>query len=286
MARRTRQISLKECYDILRLKKGATLQDVKTAYRRRAFELHPDLNPGDPEAGRQFQLLNEAYVALSAMLKDTVGGKGHAADEQPRTAKPESGANAEKSEAAQTQAKREEEKARESGGEAEEPDAKTARASAAYAEQDVLRDLLQDPFARRVFEDIYSELNKTKEQPEPEREAPQTRPRRPAPQRKQPETAKTVPLWEKGKDKGVKGAVKDWLRRQIDDEQSLVMPSGRLTPGSKIRLRIRKSMADEPSEVDVRLPPDFAVGKPMRLRGLGKRVGPWQGDLYLTIYTQ
>lgn len=273
MARRTRQISLKECYDILRLKKGATLQDVKTAYRRRAFELHPDLNPGDPEAGRQFQLLNEAYVALSAMLQDTAGAKGHAAQE--KTAKPEAG----KPEAEKAQAKTEEEK---ESGAAEQTDAKAARASAAYAEQDVLRDLLNDPFARRVFEDIYSELNKTKE--EPEKEAPQAQ--RPAPRRKPPETAKTVPLWEKGKDKGVTGVVKDWLRRQIDDEQSLVMPAGRLTPGSKIRLRIRKSMADESSEVDVRLPPDFAVGKPMRLRGLGKRVGPWQGDLYLTIYTQ
>ena len=69
MRRRPRQLSVKECYEILKLDKGADLQAVKRAYRRRAFELHPDLNPGNADASRQFQLLNEAYVALSAVLK-------------------------------------------------------------------------------------------------------------------------------------------------------------------------------------------------------------------------
>ena len=45
MRRRPRQLSVKECYEILKLDKGADLQAVKRAYRRRAFELHPDLNP-------------------------------------------------------------------------------------------------------------------------------------------------------------------------------------------------------------------------------------------------
>ena len=60
MARRTRQISLKECYEILNLQKGADLQAVKSAYRRRAFELHPDLNPDDPEASFSFWNCREA----------------------------------------------------------------------------------------------------------------------------------------------------------------------------------------------------------------------------------
>ena len=42
MRRPSRQLSLKECYEVLRLEKGADLQAVKRAYRRRAFELHPD----------------------------------------------------------------------------------------------------------------------------------------------------------------------------------------------------------------------------------------------------
>ncbi len=45
MSRRVRQLSLKECYEILHLEKGASLEDLKKSYRKRAFELHPDLNP-------------------------------------------------------------------------------------------------------------------------------------------------------------------------------------------------------------------------------------------------
>ena len=75
MARRTRQISLKECYDILKLEKDADMAALKRTYRRRAFELHPDLHPDNPEASHDFQLLNEAYVALSAMLEPRIPQK-------------------------------------------------------------------------------------------------------------------------------------------------------------------------------------------------------------------
>ncbi|MBD5642098.1 MAG: DnaJ domain-containing protein [Desulfovibrio sp.] len=270
-ARRSRQISLRECYEILQLQKGADLEAVKKAYRKRAFELHPDLNPGNLEASRQFQLLNEAYVALSAMLKpvEEARQKARAAQKQ---AGPAGRQEAEK--AAQEQAKAEKE---------------AEKASTAYAEQDVLRDLLNDPFARRVFEDIYSELNRKQEPPRQEK--PQTPPPPPPPRPERPQAAPrparqervAAPLWEKGQDKGVKGVVKDWLRRQIDEEQTLRLPAARLAPGRKVRLQIRRGFSDEVSSIEVTLPPDFTIGKPVRLRGLGKRVGPWQGDLYLTI---
>lgn len=269
-ARRARQISVKECYDILRLQKGATLQDVKTAYRRRAFELHPDLHPGDAEASRQFQLLNEAYVALSAILKPAEEAK-----EKARKTSAETGAS-------------KEEKSAPNYGPG--PSARERDASAAYAEQDVLRDLLNDPFARRVFEDIYSELSRK----QAKTESPPPPPPPPPPQggqggarepRKEPIAARPAPL-ESPREKGFKGAVKDFLRRQIDEKQTITMPAARLGPGAKIRLQIRKGMAEDVTAVDVTLPRDFVVGKPMRLRGLGKRLGPWQGDLYLTILTQ
>ena len=77
--------------------------------------------------------------------------------------------------------------------------------------------------------------------------------------------------------------VKGWLRRQIDEEQTLALPSANLAPGKRIRLQIRQALSGELKTVEITLPPDFAVGKPIRLRGLGKRVGPWQGDLYLII---
>lgn len=53
-----------------------------------------------------------------------------------------------------------------------------------------------------------------------------------------------------------------------------------------MRLQIRRGLSGELHTVEITLPPDFAVGKPVRLRGLGKRVGPWQGDLYLTLYNE
>ena len=57
-------------------------------------------------------------------------------------------------------------------------------------------------------------------------------------------------------------------------------------PGRRVRLQIRRGLSGELHTVEITLPPDFAVGKPVRLRGLGKRVGPWQGDLYLTLYNE
>lgn len=271
MAGRARQISIKECYEILNLQKGASLQDVKSAYRRRAFELHPDLNPGNAEASRQFQLLNEAYVALSAMLKPAEEAKARqaAAQKEKKDQKPE-----------------DKEKETASAGEREK-----SRAQQAYAEQDVLRDLLNDPFARRVFEDIYSEL--AKQQQEAPKEPPKAPPRqtqekpvsKPAFSKPAP-TPKVRPLWEIGKEKGLKGALKDLLRKQLDDEQTLKMPAIGLGPGKRIRIQIRKSLEDGVSAVEITLPKDFVPGKPVRLRGLGKKVGRWQGDLYLTIYPE
>ena len=59
----------KDCYVILGLCEGASLEDVKKAYRKRAFELHPDLNPSD-QASKQFQALNEAYVLMLTWLEE------------------------------------------------------------------------------------------------------------------------------------------------------------------------------------------------------------------------
>lgn len=277
MARRTRQISLKECYEILKLQKGADLAAVKTAYRRRAFELHPDLHPGDAEAARQFQRLNEAYVALSAMLKP--------AEEARQRAEARNGQKTASSATGGTQG------AGAASG-AQSADTKKKQASQAYAEQDVLRDLLNDPFARRVFEDIYSELARKQKPEEPraesqKQEAPKPE-KKPEPKVQKQEASRLAPPPPPphAPEKGVAGAVKGWLRKQLDEEQSLTLPASGLFPGRKVRLQIRPSMSEELTAVDITLPPDFTPGKPMRLRGLGKKVGPWQGDLYLTIYSR
>ena len=347
MRRRPRQISLKECYDILKLKKDADTADLKRAYRRRAFELHPDLNPGNPDASKDFQLLNEAYVALSAVLKheDTVRASTEASraeqeEARARAAKDEAEENARQASAraeqeARQNASAESDNARQAGptgasgasdsadtasaagpsgaagaGQAAGAKASTNRANRqeqakakgttggqqaqnGYSEHDVLRDLLTDPFARRVFEDIYSELNRQHqaETPPPRQEepAPEQPKAKPAAAEKrnvklhQSNLAWGTPKWNKEHSKGVTGMVKGWQRRQIDEEQSLTLPSANLAPGRRVRLQIRQALSGELKTVEITLPPDFVVGKPIRLRGLGKRVGPWQGDLYLTL---
>jgi len=52
-------------YKILGIDKTATQDDIKKAYRKLARKYHPDLNPNDKEANKQFQQINEANEALS-----------------------------------------------------------------------------------------------------------------------------------------------------------------------------------------------------------------------------
>ena len=52
-------------YKILGIDKKATPKDIKNAYRKLARKFHPDLNPNDKDAKRNFQQINEANEVLS-----------------------------------------------------------------------------------------------------------------------------------------------------------------------------------------------------------------------------
>ena len=52
-------------YKILGISNTATAKDIKTAYRKLARKYHPDLNPNDKDAKRNFQQINEANEVLS-----------------------------------------------------------------------------------------------------------------------------------------------------------------------------------------------------------------------------
>jgi curved DNA-binding protein len=52
-------------YKILGVNKTATPKDIKSAYRKLARKYHPDLNPDDKDAKRNFQQINEANEVLS-----------------------------------------------------------------------------------------------------------------------------------------------------------------------------------------------------------------------------
>jgi molecular chaperone DnaJ len=52
-------------YIVLGVNRGATLEDIKRAYKRLARKCHPDINPGDRVAAAEFRQISEAYETLS-----------------------------------------------------------------------------------------------------------------------------------------------------------------------------------------------------------------------------
>jgi molecular chaperone DnaJ len=54
-----------DLYVVLGLARGATLDDIKRAYKRLARKYHPDINPGDRTSAAHFRQIAEAYETLS-----------------------------------------------------------------------------------------------------------------------------------------------------------------------------------------------------------------------------
>ena len=70
----------RDYYETLGLSRGASEQDIKSAFRRLAKDFHPDRNPGDKSAEQKFKELAEAYEALRDPQKRAAYDQfGHAA---------------------------------------------------------------------------------------------------------------------------------------------------------------------------------------------------------------
>ncbi|MSP22286.1 MAG: J domain-containing protein [Dehalococcoidia bacterium] len=55
----------RDLYDVLGVKRDASTKDIRSAYRRLARKLHPDVNPGDAAAEERFKEVNAAHEVLS-----------------------------------------------------------------------------------------------------------------------------------------------------------------------------------------------------------------------------
>ncbi len=62
-------MSKRDYYDILGVAKGASVEEIKKAYRKLAIKYHPDKNPDDKSAEEKFKEAAEAYEVLSSPEK-------------------------------------------------------------------------------------------------------------------------------------------------------------------------------------------------------------------------
>jgi molecular chaperone DnaJ len=70
----------RDYYEVLGIDRGASGDEIKKAYRKKAKELHPDRNADNPNAEAQFKEANEAYDVLKDADKKAAYDRfGHAA---------------------------------------------------------------------------------------------------------------------------------------------------------------------------------------------------------------
>jgi len=76
-------LAVRDPYERLGVPRGASADEIKSAYRRLARRFHPDVNPGDPTAEEQFKEVGEAYAILSDSERRQRFDRTGQTDDQP-----------------------------------------------------------------------------------------------------------------------------------------------------------------------------------------------------------
>lgn len=71
-------------YELLGIRRSASVAEIKRAYQKLARQLHPDLNPGDPVAADRFQSVSRAFEVLSDPQRRGQYDRGEAVPPPPR----------------------------------------------------------------------------------------------------------------------------------------------------------------------------------------------------------
>lgn len=72
-------------YKVLGISQGASKDEIRKAYRKKAKEYHPDLHPDDPDATRKMNEINEAYDMLTNPEKYAARNAQSQGGAQPNT---------------------------------------------------------------------------------------------------------------------------------------------------------------------------------------------------------
>ncbi len=378
----TQGMTLKEAYILLQVERTASIDEIKQAYRKRAFALHPDLNPNNKNAVHDFQKVNEAYVTIisyldsqakkkSAKVNFSTQSTGTTYQEEKRKAEEKrkeeklrkeqerkERLERERKETERRQAKEraraEEERRRRLQEEILRQDEKR-KAKAEEDRQNIMRKLeekaqefrqiiinqmdearkerekrqtqgasaysskgkpiyqkngeqfedkihkqnfekvIENDKTQGMYEEIYQTLNNRREEIRPNLDNKKNK-------EKKKEKENLTPVKSSAKKdnsvsqaiikasaepfQGIRKGISSWFKNQIDEELELFLPASKLQPGTKMRLQFRVGLTNELQTIELTLPKDFIPGRPLRLKGMGKKIGKWQGDLYLKLQSK
>lgn len=266
-------MDLNKACSILKVPYNASEQEIKKSFRKLAFLYHPDLNPTLQDAAKKFQELNEAYVFLLNLQKH----------KQQKT-KTTTGFNYYQKKSTeefytvykkykQTKIKKEKKDEKHKTGHN-----KQGTQDNFIREEEILKHILNDPFARKVFEDIFREVKKKQSSFKPKSNILSIK------EKKQ----KIVKLSDKIKN-SIKifnpANAKNWFKTQFDHEHIIYLDKNKIVPGAKLKFQITQ-FNKSPTQIVTTIPENYSEGKAIRLKGLGKRLGPFKGDLYIRIYSK